>query len=63
MFQPQNLLVDHISFNIPALDNKKSIAKYLFEKFNSNSTFTKSQNEIVKSWPYLPRNQPQVFSR
>jgi hypothetical protein len=45
IFQSQNLVVDYISFNIPGPDNRKSIAKYLFEKFNFNSTFAKGQNK------------------
>ena len=43
-------MVDYISFNIPSSDNTESIAKYLFEKFNFNSTFAKGQNGIPKSW-------------
>jgi hypothetical protein len=62
-FASQNLVVDYISFNIPGPDNRKSIAKYLFEKFNFNSTFVKGQNETAKSWFYLPRNQHQVSFR
>ena len=43
-FESENLVVDYISFNIPGSDNTESIAKYLFEKFNFNSTFAKGQN-------------------
>jgi hypothetical protein len=62
-FQSENLVVDYISFNIPGSDNTESIAKYLFEKFNFNSTFAKVQNRTSKYWFYLPGNQHQVSFR
>ena len=62
-FESENLVVAYISFNIPGSDNKESIAKYLFEKFNFNSTFAKGQNETSKDWFYLTRNQHQVSFR
>jgi hypothetical protein len=37
-FQSENLVIDSISFHIPGSDNTESIAKYLFKKFNFNST-------------------------
>ena len=43
-FESENLVVDYISLNIGGSDNRKSIAKYLFEKLNFNSTFSKGQN-------------------
>ena len=43
-FESENLVVDYISFNITGFTNTESIAKYLFEKFNFNSTFAKGQN-------------------
>ena len=53
-FQSENLVIDYISFNIPGSDNTESIAKYLFEKFNFNSTFVKGQNGTSKySVPFL----------
>ena len=52
-FESQNLVVDYISFNIPGSDNTESIAKYLFEKFNLNSTFAKGQNGTTDDWFYL----------
>ena len=62
-FQSENLTVDYISFNIPGPDNTESIAKYLFEKFNFNSTFAKGQNGTTYDWFYLNRNQHQVSFR
>ena len=62
-FVSENLVVDYISFNIPGSDNTESIAKYLFEKFNFNSTFTKGQNGTTYDWFYLNRNQHQVSFR
>jgi len=62
-FQSENLVIDYISFNIPGSDNTESIAEYLFEKFNFNSTLAKGQNGTAKSWFYLPRNQHQVSFR
>ena len=56
-------MVDYISFNIPGSDNPESIAKYLFEKFNFNSTFAKGQNGTIYDWFYLNRNQHQVSFR
>lgn len=55
--------MDYISFNIPGSDNTESIAKYLFEKFNFNSTFAKGQNGTTHDWFYLTRNQQQVSFR
>jgi hypothetical protein len=48
-FESENLVVDYISFNIPGSGNTESIAKYLFEKVNFNSTFAKGQNETPNS--------------
>ena len=62
-FQSENLVIDYISFNIPGSDNTESIAKYLFEKFNFNSTFAKGQNGTTYDWFYLNRNQHQVSFR
>jgi hypothetical protein len=62
-FQSENLVIDYISFNIRGSDNTESIAKYLFEKFNFNSTFSKGQNGTSKNWFYLPVNQHQVSFR
>ena len=62
-FESENLVVDYISFNIPGSDNTESIAKYLFEKFNFNSTFAKGQNGTTHDWFYLTRNQHQVSFR
>lgn len=62
-FESENLKVDYISFNITGYDKTESIAKYLLEQFNFNSTFAKGQNGIAKSWFYLPRNQHQVSFR
>ena len=62
-FQSENLVLDYISFNIPGSDNTESIAKYLFEKFNFNTTFAKGPNGTAKSWFYLPGNQHQVSFR
>ena len=62
-FQSENLVVDYISFNISGSGNTESIAKYLFEKFNFNSTFAKDQNETPKSWFYLSVNRHQVSFR
>jgi hypothetical protein len=62
-FQTENLVIDYISFNITGSDNTESIAKYLFEKFNFNSTFAKGQNGTSKYWFYLPVNQHQVSFR
>lgn len=62
-FKSENLVVDYISFNIRGSYNTKSIAKYLFEKFNFNSTFAKGQNGTTDNWFYLPRNQHQVSLR
>lgn len=56
-------MVDYISFNITGSDNTESIAKYLFEKFNFNSTFAKGQNVISKSWFSLLINQHKVSFR
>ena len=47
IFQLKNFVIDYISFNIPGSDNTESIAKYLFVKFNFNSTFAKGQNGIT----------------
>ena len=52
-----------INFNILGSDNTESIAKYLFEKFNFNSTFAKGQNGKIDDWFYLTRNQYQVSFR
>ena len=62
-FESENLVVDYISFNIPGSDNTESIAKYLFEKFNFNSTFAKGQNGTTHDWFYLNGNQNQVSFR
>lgn len=62
-FQTKNLVIDYISFNIPGSDNTESISKYLFEKFNFNSTFAKGQNGTAQSLFYLTRNQHQVSFR
>lgn len=62
-FESENLVVDYISFNIPGYDNIKSIAKYLFENFNFNSTFAKGQNGTTQDWFYLNTNQHQVSFR
>ena len=62
-FESEKLVVDYISFNIPGSDNTESIAKYLFETFNFNSTFARGQNGITKSRFYLPRNQNEVSFR
>ena len=62
-FESENLVVDYISFNIRGSDNRESIAKYLFEKFHFNSTFSKGQNGTSKDWFYLPVNQHQVSFR
>jgi len=62
-FQSENLVIDYISFNIPGSDNTESIAKYLFEKFNFNSTFAKGQNGTIYDWFYLNRNQHKVSFR
>jgi hypothetical protein len=43
-FESENLVVDYIFFNLTGSDNTESIAKYLFEKFNFNSTIAKGQN-------------------
>lgn len=51
-FQSQNL-VEIIFLSISGPDNIKFIAKYLFEKFDFNSTFAKGQNETAKSWFYF----------
>jgi hypothetical protein len=61
--QIATIVVDYISFNITGFTNTESIAKYLFEKFNFNSTFAKGQNGIAKSWFYLLKNQHQVSFR
>ena len=44
--------VDYISFNISGSENTESIAKYLFEKFNFNSTFMKDQTGTPKTCFY-----------
>ena len=62
-FESEKLVVDYISFNIPGSNNTESIAKYLFEKFNFNSTFAKGQNGTTYDWFYLNRNQHQVSFR
>ena len=62
-FESEKLVVDYISFNIPGSNNTESIAKYLFEKFNFNSTFAKGQNGTTDDWFYLPVNQHQVSFR
>ena len=62
-FESEKLVVDYISFNIPGSDNTEYIAKYLFEKFNVNSTFAKGQNGTTDDWFYLPVNQHQVSFR
>jgi hypothetical protein len=62
-FESENLVVDYISFNLPGSDNTESIAKYLFEKFNFNSTIAKGQNGTTYDWFYLNRNQHQVSFR
>ena len=55
-FQSENLQVDYLTFHIPGSDNTESIAKYLFEKFNFNSTFAKGQNGTTDDWFCLNRN-------
>ena len=62
-FQSQNLVVDYISFNIQGSNNPKPIAKYLFEKFNFNSTIAKGFDGREKSLFYDNRNQHQVSFR
>ena len=62
-FKTENLVVDYLTFNIPGSDNTESIAKYLFETFNFNSTPVRGQNRITKSRFYLPRNQNEVSFR
>ena len=62
-FESENLVVDWISFNLPGSGSTQSIAKYLFEKFNFNSTFARGQNGTSKSWFYLSRNQHEVSFR
>jgi len=62
-FESENLVVDYISFNISGSDNTESITKYLFEKFNFNSTFAKGQNGTTHDWFYRTKNQHQVSFR
>lgn len=62
-FESENLVIDSISFNLPGSGSTESIAKYLFEKFNFNSTFGRGQNGTAKFWFYLSRNQHQLSFR
>ena len=64
--EPENRVVDWISFNIQGLVNKnqvKIIAKYLFQNFGFNSTFAKGSNDEEEDFLFDFRNQHLVSSK
>ena len=62
-FELENLQVGYLIFNILGFDNTEFIAKYLFEKFNSNSIFAKGQNGKIGGWFYFTKNQYHISFR
>lgn len=60
-FESENLVVDYISFNIQGSIDPKPIAKYLFQKFNFNSTI--GSNETETTLFFDNTNQHQVSFR
>ena len=59
-FESQNLTVDFLSINISSKGNNKHIAKYLFENFYFNSTFSKGHNETSEKLFYSENNTLNV---
>ena len=62
-FQSENLVIDYISFNIPGSDNTESIAKYLFDHCNFNSTLFIEATGLKESFYSKPSNKDEIEFR
>ena len=60
-FQPHNLVVDYLSFNIQGFVDPEPIAEYLFQKCNFNSTI--AYDRIDKPLKYDKKNRYKVSFR